>query len=228
MIFTSGIISGASGSIGGLTASRNKGGPYFRMRAIPVNPSTGPQVAVRLAMADLSNAWVTTLTQLQRDGWDQYALNVPLVNALGQARTVTGLNQFVRSNTPRLQVGLAQVDDAPVIFTIGGFTPVSIVVSNAAQTVATSFEVTDDWVEEDGSAMLIQGSRLQNESINFFKGPYQSIPPILGAVIPETSPVVQAVPFPVSSLQKYFGRYRVTRADGRLSAPQLIGKIVSV
>lgn len=227
MIFTSGIISAASGSFGGLTASRNKGGQYFRSRVIPVDPGTAGQVAVRTIMADLSNAWVTTLTALQRESWDIYALNVPLVNPLGESRTVTGLNQFIRSNTPRLQVGLPQVDDAPVIFTLGGFTAVSIIVIGAADTVSTTFEETDDWVPEDDAALLIQGSRPQSEAINFFKGPYQSIPPILGAMIPPTSPVAQATPFLVDPGQKYFGRYRVTRADGRLSAAQRIGTIVA-
>ncbi|KKM06452.1 hypothetical protein LCGC14_1743870, partial [marine sediment metagenome] len=47
MLFKSGLITQGSGSIGGLTASHNRGGMYFRARTIPTNPATSFQTVVR-------------------------------------------------------------------------------------------------------------------------------------------------------------------------------------
>lgn len=211
-----------SGSIGGVTFARNKAGAYARNRTIPVNPGSARQQTVRFGMAQLATRWVETLTDVQRASWETYAANVHLPNPLGQLRDVGGIGMYVRSNAPRITSvtpPLPIVDDAPTIFDLGTFTePAALVVTAAADTVDWGYLNTDAWAGEDDSAMLVYGSRPQNQSVNFFKGPYQFIGAVLGAVVPPTSPEIMNLAFPVVVGQKVFFRCNVTRVDGRLAS----------
>ncbi len=219
IITLGGGVAAISGSIGGTTFSRNRGGPYMRTRAIPVNPNTIFQQAVRSIVSQLTSLWLNTLTDSQRAAWDTYSENVPLPNSLGQPRNVGGLAMYVRSNVPRLQGPLPRVDDAPTIFNLGDYTAPTITVASATPSFTTDFTDTDDWVGEDDAGLLLYGSRGQNESINYFKGPYRFADSILGdATTPPTSPVVISNPFPLAVGQRLFVRAQVARADGRLSA----------
>jgi len=212
-----------SGAVGGLVASRNRSGPYFRSRAIPVNPNTSFQQEVRSALSQLSARWSGVLTQLQRDAWDSYALNVPLTNRVGDPVNVGGIGMYQRCNVPLLQTGQAGgliIDTAPTVFNLGEYTAPQIVdVSEATQQVTIAFDNTDAWANEDDSDMLIFVSRPRNPSVNYFKGPYRYSGAIEGdSTVPPTSPQTLNVTFPVLIGQKVFVRAAVLRADGRYSA----------
>lgn len=227
MLFKPFIGAQLSGSIGGITASHNKGGSYFRTRVIPTNPNTPAQSVVKQIMGSLASRWGGILTQAQRDTWDEYAANVPLLNRIGESVTVTGLNMYQRTNIPREQNGLPRVDSAPTIFNLGTFTAPTIVSVTSPTALSLAFEVTDDWVGEDDAAMLIYGARAQNPSINFFKGPYRKLAvQLLGDnAAPETSPFAAVLPFNQQADNKSFIKVSVTRADGRLSSTQRLSII---
>ena len=219
MLFKPILGSQLSGSLGGITASHNAGGSYFRQRATPTNPNSVFQQAVRNAMSILSTAWVDTLTQVQRDAWAVYADNVKVVNRIGDQINIPPLSMFNRSNVGRLQVGLPRQDAAPVIFDIGSFTEVEFALDEPNDEVDVTFENTDDWANEDDSAMLVYASAPQNQSIEYFKGPYRFAGEILGdAITPPTSPAAISLPHPIAAGQRVFIRVVVTRADGRFSA----------
>lgn len=139
-----------SGSLGGLTASHNKGGLYLRRRSIPTNPNTARQQAVRALMSTLGAAWTSQLSDAQRLGWANYAAAVPVQDKIGMTINLTGQQMFVRSNTPRLQASNTTLtaatqtllEDAPTTDNTGEG-PVSI----------DTFEV-----EQDDSAMTIAGN----------------------------------------------------------------------
>ncbi len=209
-----------SGSVGGITASRNRGGAYFRNRGIPIQPNTPEQQAIKAAMSQTVARWNNSLTTIQRDGWDTYAFNVPLIDPLGEPRNVGGLGMYNRSNIPRIQNGLAIVDDAPTVFNLGDYTAPSIASIDAATDILSlAFTVGDDWVDEDEAAMVVYISRPQSVGKNFFKGPYRLAAQILGdSGTPPTSPAAINLPFPVAAGNKVFTRVRVMRADGRLSS----------
>lgn len=219
MKYNSALISAGSGSTGGLTASTNRGGSYFRKRVVPVNPNTTSQQAVRSALSLIAGKWNNVLTSAQRGAWDTYSLNVPIPDALGAPRNVGGVGMYVRSNVPRINAGLAQVTDAPTVFDLGEYTaPVVGVIDASASTLLLAFTSTDPWASEVGSSMLVQISRGNNPSTNYFKGPYRFAGKINGAASPPTSPATLTVPFVVATGQKVFIEVKVTRADGRLSA----------
>lgn len=211
-----------SGSIGGVTYARNKAGFYARNRTVPINPGSARQQVIRFAVAQLTTRWVETLTAAQRAAWEIYAENVHLPNPLGQLRNVGGIAMYVRSNVPRITAGglsLSIVDDAPTIFDLGTFTaPTATSVDAAADTVDWTWDNADDWAGEDGAAMWVYASRPQNPSVNYFKGPYQLIDGVIGAVVPDVPPKVMNLIFPVAVGNKIFFRANVVRADGRLAS----------
>jgi hypothetical protein len=168
-----------SGSIGGATASRNRGGQYFRQRVVPTNPNSAKQQAVRAIFAGLVNAWVNTLTQAQRDAWATYATNVPRTNTLGDQLVLTGQQMYIGANTARVQAGLSSVAAAPTTFDRGenvtvvsdqaSTSPPQIGISAGALDLVATFSAA---ASDDGDTLIFIGAP-QNASINFFKGPYQ-------------------------------------------------------
>lgn len=222
MLFKVLLATDLSGKVGGIVASHNSGGPYFRAATIPTNPNTPQQVVVRNAVALLTGAWSSELTQAQRDSWDLYAFNVPLTNRIGEQRNVSGLAMYVRSNVARIQILQARVDIAPAVFSIGFHTAPTMGNATAAgQTVDVSFataQISDPWANEVGGSLLIYISRPQNAGIQFFINPYRFATFVAGDPIPPVSPVTVAVPFVVVAGQRLFGRFVSHRADGRVSA----------
>lgn len=207
-----------SGSVGGFTASHNAGGAYLRQRATPTNPNSVQQQAVRNAMNSLSSLWVDTLTQAQRDAWQVYADNVTLINRIGDPINVPALSMYTRSNVSRIQTGEPRQDAAPVIFNLGGLTDPSFALDEPNDEIDVTFDNSDDWANEDDSAMLVYCSRPQNTSIEYFKGPYRFAGKVQGdATTPPTSPAAIPLPFLVAVGQRIFVQIRVSRADGRLS-----------
>jgi len=213
----------ASGSTGGLVASHNRGGMYFRARSIPVNPGSAQQQTVRSAMTALVTAWGQTLTQGQRDAWEVYATNVPVVNAVGDTIQLSGINMYCRSNVSRLQIGVNPVNDGPTIFDTGSFTPVTFTADPVTPQYQITIDNTDAWANTDDSFMLIYGSRPQNPGINYFKGPYRKVDGVSGSLASPPVNAQTATPaFPFTTGNKVFLQIRVTNADGRLTGVQRI------
>lgn len=213
-----------SGKLGGIVASHNAGGTYFRAFVIPTDPSSPAQNQIRNAVTNLTSRWVNILTPVQRDLWEVYAANVTLVNRIGNPINISGLSQYVRSNVPRSQeAALSRINGGPVVFDLGEFTAPTMAVATGTQLITVTFDDTDAWAGEDESAMMVYASRPQNQTVNFFKSPYRFAGALLGnTAVPLTSPQTIPVPFPVIAGQRVHLYVRVTRADARLSGKNLI------
>ena len=218
MKYTSPVYSAASGSIAGIVYSHNAGGLYTRARAIPVQPNTVQQQAVKSNFALISTRWAETLTPAQRAEWDNYAASVGLVNSLGATIYVTGRAHYIRGNAPRLLALLGVADAGPTELSLPSFTPPTGVITAATDVIAVTFTATDEWAAEAGGAMLIFTSRPVPATVNSFAGPYRYASKIVGAVIPPTSPAEIPLSFPVVAGQKVYWRAVIVRADGRLSS----------
>lgn len=209
-----------SGKQGGIVWSRNRAGAYVRNRAVPVNPNSATQVAVRNAVRALTIRWSQTLTQVQRDAWDLYASNVSWTGKLGQSVSLTGLNHYVRSNTEMLRHNGSYIDAAPTIFELAtAELALAVTMSAAAQTGDITYDDTADWNSEDGAAQHFYMGAPQDASHTFFKGPFKYWCRILGnSGAPPASPLAGvAVPWPIAQGQRVWVRSRILRADGRLS-----------
>lgn len=219
MIYKSGLITQASGSLNGITFSHNRGGQYVRARVIPVNPGSPQQSTLRTIFMQLVGLWGSILTAAEKASWDNYSQNVTFPNALGDPKHIGAMQNYVRSNIGRLQTGLIRVDTAPAIFDIGEFTPPTLESVTAPSALSIGFQTADAWVNEDDSGMMVYASRPQNVNINFFKGPYRFAGLIPGDLaLPPTSPAAITSGFTYVAGQKVFVAGRVSRADGRLSS----------
>ena len=219
MLFKSPLVGEASGSVGGLTASHNRYGQYFRARAIPVNPNSSRQVVVKARFAGLAFAWVNNLTQLQRDAWDLYGENVIMKNKLGADIKLTGYSHFQRSNGAVLAAGSLPVFDGPTNFSLApADSDMVATISEATQLISVAFDDTLDWVDQDDGHMLIHMAMPRSGSRLFIGGPTRVAGSIDGdSTTPPTTPATIAVPFAVAATQKTEVLARVIEEDGRVS-----------
>lgn len=225
MKIASAIATQISGSVGGLTGSHNRGGMYFRGRAIPTNPNTPRQQAVREDVGQLSNAWNNILTDAQRAAWNLYAANVPMVNPLGASTLRSGFNHYIRSNGPRLQAGLTRIDAAPVVFNLGSTPILDNLVADPGDTYTVLGQIPSPAVITD--QLLVWIGRPCSLGRTFFRGPYRFGSVTAFAVDGTAEPTGVASPYAFSLGQRVFIRARVSLTDGRLSAAAQASVIVA-
>ena len=104
----------SSGSIAGTTSSHNRAGQYTRNRRTPVNPvGTGRRATVRSNFSTAAKGYAA-LTAPQQAAWAAYALNYPVIDALGQSIKLTGQQMYVSINAQLLNVGAAVATVPPV------------------------------------------------------------------------------------------------------------------
>lgn len=221
MLFKSQLLTQASGSLGGVTASRNKGGMYFRARALVTNPNSPGQQDVRAAMSLLVDRWVTVLTPAQRAGWGVYATNVPLIGPTGDPRDVGAIGQYVRSNVPRLRAGLSVVDTAPTTFDQAPAPDVTGLGAISGVGIGNGLTLTISNVPGAGD-VLVQSARPQNPSVLFFKGPFRF------AGVDDMSPLTITnanLPWACELGARMFVRCRFTMDDGRLGPAVIVSAI---
>lgn len=223
MLLKGTIASQLSGSLAGLTASHNRGGQYLRARVIPTDPLSSLQAQMRAAMSEANNAWAG-LTQTQRDDWDNYALNTPLLNSLGDPVNVGGKGMFIRGNVPRLYATIVTGTDLPLVTaaptTMGLPAAAGLVIGDvdaSADTVSIEFDNTAAWAADAAAALLVFTGAPISPARTFFKGPYRLAGMIIGAMTPPTSPAAVALATGVSTGQKIGVRVVLSTSDGRLS-----------
>ena len=127
----------SSGSINYKTASRNRNGQYLRARAIPVQPRSTAQLAVRGYMVNASQAW-RALTKAQQAAWTTYGANHPRSDALGQSSAPTGAQAHAGINTNLQLAGLAMVTVPPADPDFSAFVPGALT-STALSLTVTGF-----------------------------------------------------------------------------------------
>lgn len=231
MKFTPGpLAADLSGSIGSTTASRNRFGPYFRTKAIPVNPNTTRQQTVRTLFATMVNLWNNLLTQVQRDSWELWADNTTILGKDGSPINITGQNAYIRFNVIREQIGLSRNNNAPIVFNNGspitGFkatqdsAPGVIELAFGGLAMATDVDLAGP-ASDDGDVAVYLGGPV-NAARTFFKGPYQlaSVIPIAAAASTVDwdtllTAMTQAIAVAVGQFRSV--RFRVVYDDGRLS-----------
>lgn len=217
-----------SGSMGGLVASHNRGGQYFRQRVVPTNPNSSGQNAVRSYMAAAVAAWSNELTDAQREAWRVYALNVPTTDSLGQELVLTGQQMFIRSAVTRARASRPFILPGPTIYDRGQ--PVAGIIA-AVQGTNNVIGVTTGVlsntvtfmspVDGDGDAVLQMG-RPVSPAVNFYKGPfrYTTVTSVAdddtSATLPATP--VADVPFgPLTVGERRPIRLVIAYDDGRVS-----------
>lgn len=114
-IFTPGPLVGQiSGRIGGIVASHNRGGAYWRNGSIPTRSTTIYAQQAKALLALTSAAWAS-LTGPQQQAWKTWATQNPVTNRLGQQITLAPHAAFVQLNTTIILAGGVAIAIPPII-----------------------------------------------------------------------------------------------------------------
>jgi len=138
---------GMSGSVGGVTASHNTYGSYFRKKVKPVNPKSPGMAIQRAAFGAASQAWRTlpTATQLL---WVAAAPTLPKISKSGNRVILTGQALFMSVNTLPLKAGAPLITLPPSSSTAAGLTAPTVSIDNTG--VVTITFAADDWNVANG------------------------------------------------------------------------------
>lgn len=218
MKFKSAILTQASGSLGGITFSHNPGGLYMRARAIPTDPSSPKQNAVRNAMSIANDTWKNVLTVTNRLTWSNYAAATVLTDRLGDPFFLSGQQMYVRCNVPRIISGLAQVSAGPAVIGLGEAPAIEFATITPPED-EIDFQVgLTNWADVDGAGLIVRVSNPRPNTVNFYKGPYPNVAVFPGdSVTPITSPITVTINQEVITGQRLFAEARISYADGRYS-----------
>ncbi len=130
-----------SGSIGGTTFSRNRGGQYIRRRAIPTNPDSIPQQTVRAILSEQSQAWADR-TDAERDAWKNWAIQNPITDVLGQQITLTGHQAFIKLNSRLDLTNDTELTAPPIINAPAGLLTLALTADIGVGTTEITFTTT--------------------------------------------------------------------------------------
>ena len=167
--------SAASGKLGGVVASHNRGGTYFRHHAVPTQPRTAAQRLQRAALAGFSSAF-KSLTSTQIAGWNALGATVTLKSKLGTTYHPTGQQLFVSCNRHLAEIGITStLTTAPTVPTITAITAFSITAPTAGTEVTTlPFSVSPTLSSSYG--LIIKATSVQSAGRTFFgKSLYRTI-----------------------------------------------------
>ena len=128
-----------SGSIAGVTSSRNRFGQYKRTRATPVNPRSSAQGLVRARMSANAASW-RTLTAAQRAGWNDLGLSMVRKDSLGQSYTLTGFQTYCSVNNNLVMCGQAVISAATGLVTPSAL--LTAAVTTTAGTLSVAYNPT--------------------------------------------------------------------------------------
>ena len=207
-------VSNISGSVGGTTFARNRGGAYMRSRTVPLNPKSPSQFDVRLQFGALAQAWSADLDEAQRSSWDSYAIGTPIVNKLGQERLLSGINWFVGNNALNQAVGAPRIDTASSSNGVGSAFGLTVEPNAATNT----FDITGfggiQTLPASGRGLLVQISRPQSGGVNFFAGPFRQA---FGQVLTDVTTPILGIPLPFAAQpgQVLFFRHTWVDIGGR-------------
>lgn len=106
------LVSGISGSVGGITFTTGGRTSKIGERAQLTNRLTVAQETARARMAYVRHAW-STLTAAQRQAWNNAAALVRETNSLGVERSMRGVDAFTRANMYGRMRGAALISTPP-------------------------------------------------------------------------------------------------------------------
>jgi len=154
----------ASGSLGNMTASHNRGGPYLRMRTMPIKVVSAYTTEVRNVMAACSQAW-GALTAEQQASWNTWCQTHPITDSLGDSRVLFGAQGYTQLNARILLAGDAAIDLPPVGAAPSPLTAWSAAPAEGAATCVITFAPTPLAATE---RLWIRAALVSNAGVNYF------------------------------------------------------------
>jgi len=155
----------ASGSMGNMTASHNRGGYYLRMRVIPTKVVSAYTTEVRNIMAACSQAWAALTAEAQA-AWSTWAATHPVTDTLGQRQTLFGAQAYTQLNARILLAGDAVIGLPPISAAPAALTAFSAAPLDGAGTCVLTFLPTPLAATE---RLWLKMALVNNPGVNYFK-----------------------------------------------------------
>lgn len=159
-----GLVGQISGSVGGDTFSRNRGGPYVRTRAVPVTSTSDYAMAAKNRLGLASTRW-QTLTEAERAAWTNWATNRPVTDRLGESITLSGQQAFITINARLEQAGDTLLDEPPTVGSPDGLLDLSVTAEDHTATAAA--EVTFSPALEANHRLWVWSALVASQGVNY-------------------------------------------------------------
>jgi hypothetical protein len=202
-----------SGHVGGLVASHNTYGVYFKRRAHPANPKSPGQIAQRTSLQIVSQTW-RAQSAAQRLAWATAA--VVKTSRKGFVVTLSGQAAWMHVNLLRQRIGLPLItvplttDDAAT-FTL----PAVTLTAPTALSVTYIASVAGELWNDTGGGVIVSATGPLSPGVSYAQA-FRTVGVTPGAT---ATPEVYALPFSVVAGQRVRLRFHVTDPQGRMSVP---------
>lgn len=129
VLFTA-VVADMRNKLNGTVFSKNRYGAYTRTKVTPVNPQTDSQQNARNNLATNSAAW-RGLTEAQRQGWIDAAVQFPFTDIFGNAKILSGQALYCKLNGNLVNAGEVAIADAPNPVAIPALTNIALTATDA-------------------------------------------------------------------------------------------------
>lgn len=141
IIIPGAMVSQASGRIGGTIFSRNRGGAYVRNGSIPTTVTTPFAQLIKSTTAAMSQLWARLDPEAQEQ-WREWATQNPVINRLGQSRTLSGHQAFVQLNARLVYAGFDAIGSPPIGEAPAPFAPSEVTFTGAPLALTVAYTPT--------------------------------------------------------------------------------------
>ena len=141
----------------------------MRTKVTPVNPQTSAQAAARSRLGNQSAAW-RGMSEANRRGWNELALEVPKTNIFGDNYFPTGKNLFTGLNANLLLIGQPTIETPPALVAMPVVRSLDV---NAEATPATLNIDPAIEGEATGCRLVIEATALFSPGKFNFDGAYR-------------------------------------------------------
>lgn len=140
-VLLGGIASQVSGSVGGITFSRNRYGTYMRRRAHPTDSQTVYALDAKSRLGAISRQWSGLSTPV-RNAWSTWAANNPVTDKMGQKQVLAGNAAYMMLNGRLAAAGLLEITTPPVAYAPQALTVVTMTPDIGSVPMAVQFTGT--------------------------------------------------------------------------------------
>lgn len=218
MLFRGSFVSDVRGSLGGITASRNRAGNYLRARVKPTQVPSDPRSRARADLGSQASAW-QALTSVQRDAWNDVATVWTSVNRIGESIKLSGFGWFCKANASLALGGQAAVTAPPTtIPSTELHPPTALVLDISAHSLTASVDSGDPWAGSATARLLVFITQGQNPGRASPSGGFTFVAAFPGNASPVTAITTATLPVALTTGRVYFVRFVAVDALGRVSA----------
>lgn len=159
------IVGAASGALGNIVLSHNRGGAYARVRTVPTKVVNAYTTGIRDDLTAASREW-GALTAAQQAAWNTFAQANQVTDRLGEKITLFGNAMYSKLNIRLKQAGDTEISLPPTDVAPSALTALSAAISAGGGTFVLTTAVTPLAADD---RLWIRAACLKNAGQNYFQ-----------------------------------------------------------